>query len=592
MSAHPGKHIRGVGSALRSSLRDGYSASHLRRDVLAGAVVAIVALPLSMALAIAVGLPPQQGLYTAIVAGGVIALLGGSRTQVSGPTAAFVAVLLPIVQVYGVAGLLIATGMAGVMLITLGIFKFGRYIQLVPYPVVAGFTAGIAITIATGQLPGFMGMSGVVAKPHFHEVCAEIWRCLDTGDGWDLGIGALTLALLSVCPRWVPRVPAPLLAIGIATVAAWLLESSGHADIVTIVDRFHYIDAEGAVEGGVPPGPPRWAWPWEAPGPDGGAFVLNFETAKSLLAAALAISVLGAIESLLSAVVADSMTGTRHDPDAELIAQGAGNLIVPFFGGFAATGAIARTATNIKSGAVSPIAAIVHAAILLVAAVTIAPLLGRMPMAAMSALLLSVAWRMADVRHVARVLRIAPGPDRAVLVTCMTLTVVFDMVVGVGVGIVLASLLFMRRIARLTGLRTLLPEEAAAGVAHPEGVIVYAIEGPLFFGAAERAMRALQTVGRQGATVIVDLRGVQMIDATGLVNFESALARLSSSRARTILTGLHPEVARTLARAGIRDDGERLFIRRELREGLDLAQGIAADAPADSDPTVTTEEPR
>lgn len=575
--------LGGPCSALRSSFRDGYSASSLRRDVLAGVVVAIVALPLSMALAIAIGLPPQHGLYTAIVAGGVIAFLGGSRTQVSGPTAAFVAVLLPIVQVHGVAGLLLATGMAGVMLIALGALKFGRYIQLVPYPVIAGFTAGIAITIATGQLPGFLGLSGVVAKAHFHEVCAEIWRCRETVSGWDLGVGALTLALLLLCPRWIPRVPAPLLAIGIATIVAWLLESSGYADVVTILDRFHYTDAEGTAHGGVPPGPPQWLWPWEASGPNGTPFVLDFDRAKSLLAAAVAICVLGAIESLLSAVVADSMTGTRHDPDAELIAQGTGNLLVPFFGGFASTGAIARTATNIKSGAVSPIAAIVHSATLLVAVMTIAPILGWMPMAAMSALLLLVAWRMADVRHVARVLRIAPGPDRAVLVTCMTLTVVFDMVVGVGVGIVLASLLFMRRIARLTGLRPLVPEEVPPGVEPPEGVIVYAIEGPLFFGAAERAMRALQTVGRQGATVVIDLRGVLMIDATGLVNFESALERLTKSRARTILTGLHPDVARTLERAGIRDDGERFFVRRELRDGIDLARSLRTQSSSEGD---------
>ncbi|MCA8973083.1 MAG: STAS domain-containing protein [Planctomycetes bacterium] len=563
-------------AALAAALHDGYSWRHLRGDVTAGIVVAIVALPLSMALAIAVGLPPQHGLYTAIIAGGVIALLGGSRTQVSGPTAAFVAILLPIVQLHGLAGLMLATTFAGAMLVGLGLLRFGRYIELVPYPVVTGFTAGIGVTIATGQLAGFSGMEGVAPQPHFHEVLAELWRCLPTVDPFDLGLGIATVVLLLLSPRLLPRLPAPLVAVTAVGVAAFALERAGIADIATIAERFSYPLPGGGTHAGVPPWPPVPAWPWDAPGPGGAPLDLDFQTVKELLVAGITICMLGAIESLLSAVVADGMTATRHDPDTELLAQGLGNLAAPFFGGFAATGAIARTATNIKSGARTPVAAFVHAACLLVMTMTLAPLLGALPIAAMSGLLLVIAVRMADVRHVARVLRVAPRADKGVLLTCMLLTVAFDMVVGVATGMVLASLLFLRRMARLTGVRLVLPEHAGPGLDLPPNVSVYAIEGPLFFGAAERAMRVLHSIGQSGMVVVLDLRGVQTIDATGLVNLQSVIERLGASRAHTVLTGLQQEVANTVSRAGIAGDEQLLFVRKELRDGLELARRLAA----------------
>jgi len=401
--------------AMREALAAGYSRADLRADILAGLVVGVVALPLSMALAIASGVPPQHGIYTAIVGGTVIALLGGSRTQVSGPTAAFVVVLSPIATRFGVGGLLLATIMAGMILIVLGIARMGRLIQYIPYPVTAGFTAGIAVVIATLQLKDVLGLTVAHMPEHYLERLTALLAAAPTARAGSVAIAAVTMTILLVWPRIDKRLPSPLVALAIAGAAAWVLGRVAPAYAVeTIATRFSY-ELSGVRHPGIPPLPPLPLLPWHLPGPDGQSLALTVDVLRQLAPSAFAIAMLGAIESLLSAVVADGMAGTKHDPDAELVAQGLGNMVAPFFGGIAATGAIARTATNVRAGGRSPIAAVVHAAFLLLATLLLAPLVGYLPMPALGALLVVVAWNMSDAKHCIHVVRVAPKSDVVVL---------------------------------------------------------------------------------------------------------------------------------------------------------------------------------
>jgi SulP family sulfate permease len=547
-------------SALRSVLAEGYTRKTLRADALAGAVVGVVALPLSMALAIASGVPPQHGLYTAIVAGGLVPLLGGSRFQVSGPTAAFVVVLSPISHRFGIGGLALATLLAGLLLFGMGVLRMGRLIEFVPFPVTTGFTAGIAVVIATLQIKDLLGLEVASMPEHFVERVQAIAVALPSLHAGDLAIGLLTLAILGLWPRYTRRVPAPLVALVTAAVAAALLGRVIHGfNAATIASRFEY-RLDGRIGHGIPPLPPLPLWPWRLPGPDARPIGLSFALLRELLPAAFAIAALGAIESLLSAVVADGMTGRKHDPDAELMAQGTGNLVAPFFGGFAATGAIARTATNIRSGARSPVAALVHALVALASIVLIAPLLGRLPMASLAALLLYVAWNMAELDHFAHVLKVAPRSDVAVLLTCFLLTVVVDMVMAVSVGVVMAALLFMRRMAEVSSVR--LVDEHPMGLDRklPRGVVAYEIAGPLFFGAAQKAMAALEEVDKSVRVVILDLRSVPALDATGLVGLESAFERLHRAGVLVVIGGAQTQPLRAMARAGWGDRKGRISV--------------------------------
>ncbi len=547
-------------AAMREALRDGYRLADLRGDVLAGLVVGVIALPLSMALAIASGVPPQHGLYTAIVGGAVIAALGGSRVQISGPTAAFVVILVPVANEFGIGGLGMATMMAGVILVLMGVSGFGRLIEFIPYPVTSGFTAGIAVVIATIQLKDFFGLTIEEMPEHYIDrvrALAGAWRTVH----WpDLAIGAGTLALLIVWPRITRTVPAPIVALGSATalgaaLSAWVPGFS----IETIASRF----------GGVPQSLPAPTLPWLARAPDG-----SLVQWVDLVGPAFAISMLGAIESLLSAVVADGMTGRKHNPDAELLAQGVGNLAVPFFGGFAATGAIARTATNIRNGGRSPIAAIVHALFILAAMASLAPLLKLLPMSALAAMLLVVAWNMSEIRHAWRVVRVAPPSDVVVLGTCFGLTVVFDMVIAVGVGVVLAALLFMRRMADLASFRWRDAEAAGLATSLPKGVLLYEIGGPLFFGAATKAVGALRTVRSDIHAVILDMRAVPVMDATGLVNLESALGALHAARIFVFIAGVQDQPLHLMARAGWRHR-PWLIVWRSFDDAIHMARTLA-----------------
>jgi SulP family sulfate permease len=547
-------------SALRAVWREGYGIADLRADLLAGAVVGIVALPLSMALAIASGVPPQHGLYTAIVAGGVVPLLGGSRVQVTGPTAAFVVVLAPVAHRFGVGGLLLATLMAGALLVVLGAARLGRLIELVPYPVTTGFTSGIAVVIATLQVKDLLGLAVPSMPEHFLERFAALARALPSWHWPDAAIGALTLGALLLWPRFTRRVPAALIALGAAVVVSTL---AAHLvprfEVATIASRFSY--RWGTMTGGgIPPVPPLPVLPWSFPGPDGRPLHLSLDLLRALLPSARAIAVLGAIESLLSAVVADGMIGRKHDPDAELMAQGTGNLLAPFFGGFAATGAIARTATNIRSGARSPLAAFFHAVVVLGTVVLLAPLLGHLPMASLAALLLLVAWNMSERDHFVHMLRVAPRHDVAVLLVCFLLTVAFDMVVAVSVGVVMAALLFMKRMADVAEVKLADSQIRAFSEPLPSGVVHYEVAGPLFFGAAQKAMTALETVDGSVRVVLLDLRSVPAMDATGLVGLESAFERLNRAGTLVVLGGVRPQPLRVMARAGWHDRHGRIAI--------------------------------
>ncbi len=539
-----------VSAAIRATFRRGYTANDLRADATAGLVVGVVALPLSMALAIAAGAPPAHGLYTAIVAGIVIALTGGSTYSVSGPTAAFVVILVPVTVRHGLQGLLVATAMAGVLMLVMGLAGLGRLIQFIPHPVTTGFTMGIALVIAILQLGDLLGLGRLEGERVWERLGDLATRFGDLSVA-DAGVGLLTLAVLIFWPKVSKKVPGPLVGLAVATLVALLLERVGSAP-VTIESLF----------GGIPQSLPSPTVPWSGSGLDWGDVVDLFPTAA-------AIALLGAIESLLCAVVADGMTGRRHDPDAELLGLGLGNMVVSFFGGFAATGAIARTATAIRAGARSPIAVVVHSLFLLVAMLALAPILGAIPMAGMAALLLVVAWNMSDARHFTRIARIAPRSDVFVMMTCFLLTVVFDMVVAVITGVMLAALLFMRRMVEISGAELMGGPAGHTVAGLPPGVVFYDVAGPLFFGAAEKALGALSVVGEGVHTVIVDLEDVPAVDATGLVALESIVERLNRHGAKVVISGVRPQPRRALSKAGFRDEPGKLEITDDTNTTLE-----------------------
>lgn len=537
-------------AAFREVLRKGYTGEDLRADAIAGVILGVVALPLSMALAIAAGAPPEYGLFTAIVAGIIIALTGGSMHSVSGPTAAFVVLLVPVTASYGIQGLLVATAIAGVIMLLMGIFGMGKLIQFVPHPVTAGFTAGIAVVIVVLQLGDFLGL-GALEGERVWQRLSDLASRFDQVSWPDLAVGVLSLAVLAFWPKLNTKIPSPLVGLVAATIAGVVLVAAGQ-EVVTIETQF----------GGVPGTLPRPTLPWSGSG-------LSLDDVTNLLPTAVAIALLGAIESLLCAVVADGMTGRRHDPDSELVGLGFGNMIAPFFGGFAATGAIARTATGIRAGGRTPLAVVVHSLFLLVAMLALAPLLGYIPMAGMAALLMLVAWNMSDARHFIRITRIAPRSDVMVLLVCFGLTVAFDMVVAVGVGVVLAAMLFMRRMVEISGAQLVGGPEGHTMGGLPPGVVFYDVAGPLFFGAAQKALDALTVVGAGVHTVIIDLEDVPAIDATGIVALESTVSHLNNVGAKVVLSGVRDQPRRALAKAGFRDEAGKLEITDNTGRTLD-----------------------
>jgi SulP family sulfate permease len=564
---------------LRRKLREGYTRGDFRADLLAALAVGVVALPLSMAIAIACDVPPQHGLYTAIIAGVVCALLGGTRMQVTGPTAAFVVVLVPIVHKFGLGGLLVAGMMAGVILLLMGFARLGKLIELVPHPVTSGFSMGIAVVIGVLQLKDVLGV-----KLPRTEGLLDYTRALVAArhaiNPWDVGVAVLTLGLLLGLPRVLKRFPAPLIALTLAAlvvvVCGELFPAEWGFSVTTIGSKFTYSLGGGQVGHGIPPLPPLPVVPWQG-------FSLDLHVIRDLLPSAFAIAMLGAIESLTAAVVADGMSGTRHDPNSELIALGVANIVCPFFGGIAATGALARTATNIRAGARSPFAAAMHAIFVLACTIALAPLVSYLPMAALAALLIVVARNMSEARHFVRLLRIAPKPDVLVMLTCFVLTVVFDMVIAVTVGVVLAALLFMRRMSVLARAELGTSSELKLDV--PPGVRVYEIAGPLFFGAAKSAMEVLHSTGDKDHTYILEMRNVPAVDATGLVALESVLDRLKRSKIKIIFAGLTPEVSAVFERAGIKREPGKIAYAPDVETAISMAIVHAARRWSEVTPT-------
>ena len=556
-----------LGFGLRQRLRERYAAADFRADLLAALIVAAVALPLSMAVAIAAGARPEMGLYTAIIAGVTCSLLGGARLQITGPAAAFAVILLPIVHEHGLAGVLVAGAMAGVILLLLGLARLGKLMEYVPHPVTTGFTMGIAVVIAGRALEPALGLS-LPPSEGFFGYLGALWdgrAGIHTGDA---AIAAFTIALLVILPRLSRRAPAPLVALVAASVAAVVLHHFLGVDVATIGSKYRYT-LGGLERHGMPPLPPLPIVPWRLSDAHHAAFSLDYHTIRSLLPAAFAIAMLGAIESLRSAVAADGMAGTRHEPNSELIALGIANIATPFFGGIAATGAISRTATNIRAGARSPFAATMQAIIVLACTIALAPLLAYLPMAGLAGLLVVVARDMSEARHFFRLSRVAPRHDVLVMLTCFSLTVVFDLTIAVTVGIVLAALLFMRRMSVLTRAELEVPAALKADV--PAGVRVYEIEGPLFFGAAKSAMEALHAVGDRDHTYILDMARVPTVDATGLVALESALDRLHRSRIMVIFSGLSPEISDTLGRAGLKREVGKIAFAPDIETAVSMA---------------------
>jgi SulP family sulfate permease len=561
-----------IGHALRETLLSGrYSRINLGQDLIAGLTVGLIAIPLSMALAIACGLPPQYGLYTAIVAGFIMALTGGSSVSISGPTAAFVVILLPIVQSYGLAGLMIATVMAGVLLVGMALMRLGRFIEYVPEPVTLGFTGGIAVVIATLQLKDFFGLPIETMPNHFIDKVPVIAGHLSSLYWPEMMVGVCTLASLLLIRKLTSRIPPHIPALLIGTAVSVLLNRNGH-DISTIGSTFEYVMADGGIAHGIPASLPSLNWPWLVNLPGSESLVFDLHTVQALLSAAFAIAMLGAIESLLCAVVLDGMTKTRHSANSELLGQGIGNIITPFLGGFTATAALARSVANFKAGAQSPLAGMIHSLVVLVALLFFTNALSALPMAAMAALLLMVAWNMSEAHKALHLIRTAPKEDILVFLTCFSLTVVFDMVIAITVGILLSAVLFMQQLAKLTRLSRVDDDE------HPilPDVHGFRIDGPLFFAAAERifAELATQTTGAKG--IILDMRGVQMLDAGGLSALNRLIDQCQHEGSYLVLCQLHFQPLKTLARAGTQPRDNLLKFTPTWSDAIDAMNEYSA----------------
>ena len=509
----------------------GYDRQTLLADAIAGVTVGLVALPLAMAFAIAAGLSPQAGIYCAIVTGFLISALGGSRCQVGGPTGAFVVVIAGVVARHGIDGLFTCTMMAGVLLIGLGALRLGSTVRFIPRPVVVGFTNGIAVLIASTQIKDFLGLSLDTMPGEFVERMHAVGGALATWSPATAALGCATLATLILVQRFGRRVPATVVALFGGTLAAWLLG----LPVETVGSRF----------GGIPMGLPEMHVP-----------TLRLDLLPALVPEALTIALLGAIESLLSAVVADRMSGDRHEPNVELIAQGVANVVSPLFGGLPATGAIARTATNIRSGARTPVAGMIHAATLLLVVLVAAPLAQYIPLAVLAAILFVVAWNMGEWHEIPELLRLTKT-DVAVWLVTFCLTVFADLTVAVEVGIVLAAFLFIHRVADTTTVERVTPDYVESGRAHilqdkniPPYVAIFRIHGPFLFGMTDKLDVVTERLASLPPIVVLRLRNMTALDATGLRALADLAATLDASGRHLVLCGARRQPAQVLERAG------------------------------------------
>ncbi len=518
-----------------------YTKATFMSDLMAGIIVGIVALPLAIAFGIASGVSPEKGIITAIIAGFIISLLGGSRVQIGGPTGAFIVIVYGIIQQYGEKGLIVATLMAGVILIFLGVFKLGTIIKFIPYPIVVGFTSGIAVTIFTTQVKDLFGLTMQNNPADFLSKWAAYARDFATIDPWSTAVGILSIVIIAVTPRFSKKIPGSLIAIIVMTILVYLMKTyAGIASVETIGDRFTINSSL----------------------PDAAVPEINWEIIKGLLPAALTIAVLGAIESLLSATVADGVTGDKHDSNQELIGQGIANMVTPLFGGIPATGAIARTMTNINNGGKTPVAGIIHACVLLLILLFLMPLAQYIPMACLAGVLVIVSYNMSEWRTF-RVLMKNPKSDVTVLLITFFLTVIFDLTVAIEIGLVIACLLFMRRIMETTNISVIRDEidpnkESDIAVNEeklivPKGVEVYEIDGPFFFGIANKFEETMAQLGDRPKLRIIRMRKVPFIDSTGIHNLTNFCRISQKENIRIILSGVNEEVHSTLAKAGFYD---------------------------------------
>ena len=500
--------------------------THWANNIVAGIIVGVVALPLSMAFAIATGVKPEQGIYTAIVASVIVAVAGGSRVQIAGPTGAFIAILSGITAKFGFDGLQIATVLAGIMLLLMGLFRFGGMIRFISMPVIMGFTAGIGVVIFVGQWAAFFGLPKAGGE-HFHQQLWSLLQSLPHLHPTTTALGLFSLALLLLMPK-VPllrRLPSPMWVLLCATVLQSLFHFEGVATV-------------GSAYGAIPRALPHFSLPDFA----------TAETAKLILPA-FTIAMLGAIESLLSAVVADGMAGTHHSANQELVGQGLANIITPFFGGFAATGAIARTATNIRQGGNSPLAGIIHALTLALILLVAAPLAADIPLAALAAILFQVAWNMSEPKRCLHILRRAQRAAYILFFITFSLTILVDLVVAVNIGVILSTLHFIGQMAKAVEVRK--EEHSRDAAALPDNVLMFIVNGPFFFGAMEKFETTLADINTQPRAVVLRMRWVPYIDITGILTLERVISGLQKRSIRVIVTGANEQVRASLERSGI-----------------------------------------
>ncbi len=516
-----------------------YDKKTFTADLMAGIIVGIVALPLAIAFGIASGVSPEKGIITAIVAGFIISVFGGSKVQIGGPTGAFIIIIYGIIQQYGMQGLTIATLMAGVFLILFGLLRLGTIIKYIPYPIVVGFTSGIAVTIFTTQIKDLFGLTVDKMPGDFIEKWIVYIQNLGTADIWCAIVGILSVVIISITPRFSKKIPGSLIAIIVMTVAALLLKNfAGVGSIETIGDRFT-INAQL---------------------PDAQLPGLTWDTIKSLVSPALTIAILGAIESLLSATVADGVIGDRHNSNTELIGQGIANLATPLFGGIPATGAIARTMTNINNGGKTPVAGIVHAIVLVLIFLFLMPLAQYIPMACLAGVLVVVSYNMCGWRSFMALMK-NPKSDVTVLLITFFLTIIFDLTVAIEVGLIIACLLFMKRMSETTDVKVIMDEidpndesdiklENNEHLIIPDGVEVYEINGPYFFGAGNRFEEIMARFGNRPKVRIIRMRKVPFVDSTGIHNLTNLCTMSQKEGIQIVLSGVNPNVHGVLARSG------------------------------------------
>jgi SulP family sulfate permease len=539
-----------------------YSKELFYKDLMAGIIVGIVALPLAIAFGIASGVSPEQGLFTAIIAGFIISFLGGSKVQIGGPTGAFIVIVYGIVQEFGITGLAVATIIAGVMLVAMGLLKLGVVIKFIPYPIIVGFTSGIALTIFATQIKDLFGLSIDKVPADFISKWGVYAENIGTTNLPALIIGVLTIVIIAVTPKFSNKIPGSLIAIILMTVVVYFLrEHFGMTSIETIGDRF-------SINAALPKA--------ERP-------VITFEIIQTLMPAAFTIAMLGAIESLLSATVADGVIGDKHHSNTELIAQGVANIVAPIFGGIPATGAIARTMTNINNGGRTPVAGIIHAVVLLLILLFLGNLTKHIPMACLAGVLVIVAYNMSEWRTFKSLLK-GQKSDVAVLIATFLLTVIFDLTIAIELGLVLAVVLFLRRISESTQISIFKHdiEEAeyiegnteAEKLVLPKGVEVYEIEGPFFFGVANKFEETMKMLGDKPKVRIIRMRKVPFIDSTGINNLKSLIRMSVKDKTKILLSGVNEQVHTALDKGGVADQIGQENICSNITEALERAEEI------------------